>query len=465
MIVLLMVLEILGAMRSLRAVGGRLPIDSGIESVEWIRADARAEFPPKCFVFQRKWSCWAASTEPAGIVVSYAGTTLWWRPSDRDTSVDLQLTRWGRLVMITNTALPLESLRVVFARAVAPAAGRSRAMRLGTAAIRDASATAIAPGALWIVGDSNPPDSWIEIASDVTAPLYLSLSEVAEGPVSLPLHVTLPEARAITGRVFGSQDQPASGALATVFRLIDPLPADARRGPPRRVLAAESVADDAGRFMLPALGEANYELMAWHAQLGRASIALRADSDDLIVRLRGSGIVRGRVIAAGRPVAGVDVVSVPDAAAFSAAEDMTVVKGGDTKTGADGRFSVTVAPSGGGELRIGGGIHPVKRIPLPRAPVPLFDAGDIDLGAPIIVTIVLDSDIGCPVRAAGPVGRTGLQIVSGTRTGSRTFDVAIPEPGLWEFTLACGRDSRSLSPSAVQVGPAQSRKEVRMAVR
>jgi hypothetical protein len=97
--------------------------------------------------------------------------------------------------------------------------------------------------------------------------------------------------------------------------------------------------------------------------------------------------------------------------------------------------------------------------------VPLFDAGDIDLGRAIRVTIVFDRDPGCDVRATGPVGRTGMQIVSGVRTPSGVFDVEIPEPGFWEFTLRCGQASGPLSPSVVEIGPSDSGKEVRMIVR
>ena len=72
------------------------------------------------------------------------------------------------------------------------------------------------------------------------------------------------------------------------------------------------------------------------------------------------------------------------------------------------------APSGGGELRIGGGRLPVKRVPLPGVPFPILDLGDIDLGAPIALTVVLDQDTPCGVRATGPLGHSGLQIVVAT---------------------------------------------------
>jgi len=81
------------------------------------------------------------------------------------------------------------------------------------------------------------------------------------------------------------------------------------------------------------------------------------------------------------------------------------------------------------------------------------------------VTIVLDRDPGCDLRAAGPVGRTGLQIVPGTRATDVAYRFALPESGLWEFTLVCVGTKRSVAPGVVQIDAAQSGKEVRLTVR
>ena len=105
------------------------------------------------------------------------------------------------------------------------------------------------------------------------------------------------------------------------------------------------------------------------------------------------------------------------------------------------------------------------RIPLPRAPTAVLDLGDIDLGTPLEITIVLDQDSACDVRATGPVGQIGLQILTGTRIGPGLFRMAVPEPGLWVFGLQCGRQERSLTPSAVQLTPAHAGKEVRFSIR
>jgi len=399
-----------------------------------------------------------------GVVLVYDSGVMWWTLTGPAPPQELRPARWGRMLVITGAISESTPPRVAFARPVAPPPGRMRSIRLGTAPV-GARSIPLGPTVIWIAGDEIPPKSWIEITSDSASTSYLGLEEIAAAPPAIPLRVALRERHVLEGRVAGASGEAARGALITIFRLIDPPPSDRSQSLPRRVLATESIADDEGRFAVGGLGEADYELVAWHAQLGRASLALSTMSTQLDIRLTPNGMARGRVVAAGRPVEGVDVISVPDPAAFSAAEDITELKGGDTRTGPDGRFSVSLAPSGGGELRIGGGKYPVKRVPLPRPAVPLVDVGVIDLGRAIGIAIVLDRDIACDVRAAGPVGRSGLQLIAATNAGNGTFEVAIPEPGFWEFTLMCGQDARSLSPSIVQIGASDAGRQVRMIVR
>jgi hypothetical protein len=157
------------------------------------------------------------------------------------------------------------------------------------------------------------------------------------------------------------------------------------------------------------------------------------------------------VLAGGKPAAGVDVIAVPDPAAFAAAEDPIDLKGGDARTGPDGRFALALAAGGGGELRVGGGTYAIRRVPLPRASLPIVELGDIELGRTIVLSITLDQDPGCDVRAAGPLGRAGLRIVTAVRTAPGVFSVTLPEEGNWEFGLQCGRDERALAPSIVRV--------------
>jgi hypothetical protein len=81
------------------------------------------------------------------------------------------------------------------------------------------------------------------------------------------------------------------------------------------------------------------------------------------------------------------------------------------------------------------------------------------------LTIVLDQDSPCSVRATGPIGQSGLQIVLAARTAPGLFRIVLPESGLWAFGLLCGRDEYALSPPTIRITPAHAGKEVRFSVR
>lgn len=467
MIAVVAVLEIVAALLRLSgSVGGVLPAASGtIESVEWLRADGNYNPPPRCVVLaSRAWSCIGVEPADAGVVLIYADGVLWSAVVEGRVARDLTRSKWGRLFMVSAASAHRAPARAVIQAPVPPSASRARSIRLSTAPVPNARSVLVAADAIWITGESVPAGAWIQIAADASGPAYVSLKDVAAGPASVPVNVSLGETRVISARVLGG-GRPAAQSLVSVFRLIDPPPAAKDDPQARRVLVAEKTTNEEGLFQLAGLGDADYELVAWHSQFGRAMIPIARADREVVVHLHSAGIARGRVIVDGRPVPGVDVISLPDVVTFSAAVDMIDVKGGDTRTNADGRFTVMVASSGGGELRIGGGRHPVRRIPLPRSVVPIFDAGDVDLGRAIPITVVLDHDPGCELRAAGPVGRTGLHVVTGQRTGSAAFDVVIPEPGFWEFTLTCRGREVALHPSMAHIDLAQSGKEVRMVVR
>jgi hypothetical protein len=444
--------------------GAALPV------IEWLPASGiNAERWPVCWwSTPLKWECLGVPIDTSGVAVATDGESVWSAPVTRDTPPPLQRTRWARLLIVGDRgAGSPQRLRIIAARAADPPARRSRAVRLGSAAIPDVHVVWIAAGAAWLTGDSSPPAAWAEIRSDGFGPQFMPLDELAQGSPTVPVHVRLDESRTLAAVVKSGQDQPAGGALVTLFRLIDPIPDQhaAASPSPRRVPAAETIAATDGSFRVDGIGEADYELVAWHPQLGRGSVLLRRGESVSTIRLQPSGIARGRVLAGGKPVVGVDVISVPDPASYAAAEDPVQVKGGDARTGPDGRFSLALADGGGGELRIGGGTHPVKRIPLPTGSLPLVELGDIELGQPVAVEIVLDQDLGCDVRATGPIGRSGLSIVTAARTGPGIFMLTVPEAGAWEVALICGRQERAVAPGIIRIAAGDGRQEVRLMVR
>ena len=425
-----------------------------------------------CFqVEDRVWACWGVATDDAGVVVFRAWDRVWWTVVSRGAAPDLRSSKWGRLLLVADTAGAAAGLTVRFAHPAPQSSQRVPGVRPGTAAVGAAQSLLLAPGVTWLYGADVPPAAWVEVRTISSGPAYLALQEVASGSPLFPLTVQLEETRAFDGLVVGSREQRASGALVTLFRYIDPpRPAGApARERPRRVMAGETIADAGGAFHLDGVGDADYEVVAWHSLFGRASLPAEAlrhhKSGVLTIRLESPGTVRGRVLRAGKPVAGVEIISLPGPEAFRNADDLIDVKGGDTRTDGEGRFAVMLAASGGGELRVGGGLHPIRRIPIPRAAAPLLDLGDIDLGTPIEITIVLDQESPCDVRATGPVGRSGLQIVMAAATGPGLFRIVLPEPGVWAFGLLCGREPRSLSPMTMQIGAGQVGKEVRFSVR
>jgi hypothetical protein len=448
------------------ASSGPMP---GVSEVEWLSASgARAVEWPRCFqAGDRLWTCWGANLGDAGVLFCRAEGRIWWTAVAHGAAPSLRSSTWGRLLIVPDLPNDPNGVSVIFAHPVLSSSLRTPGVRLETAVMPRTHATPVAPGVLWLAGDEVPARAWVEIRATQAGPVYVPLQEVADGSPSLPLTVHLDETHVVDGVAVGAREERGNSTLVTLFRLIDPLPSSSTpsREKPRRVLAGETIADRDGAFHLDGLGDADYEVLAWHPQLGRASILVPHTPGPLVIRLESPGTVRGRVVMAGKPLAQADVISLPSPEAFSSAADLVDLKGGDTRTGEDGRFAVMLAAGGGGELRVGGGTLPIRRIPLPRAPVPLLDLGDIELGSPLELAIVLDQDSACDLRATGPIGQSGLQIITGARTGPGLFRIVLPEAGLWAFELLCGKEERPLAPPTVLLTPASAGKEFRFAVR
>jgi hypothetical protein len=434
--------------------------------VSWIAVTRNPQDSwPRCVWRGSTAECWGTAADARGVLLFTAGGRTWWTVvADVAAVLDFQQSAWARLIVVSDADARGKVVVTLAHPVVSPE--RRGAVRLETAGVRGAHVVALGSGASWIYGADVPASAWIEVRAARAGPKYLPLEEVALAPASLSLWVTLDDERTLDGVTRGAQGAVAAGALVTIFRLIDPLATRSdSRDKPRRVLAAERVADASGQFHFDGLGDADYEIVAWHPQLGRGIAAVGRGDTSINVRLDSAGQVRGRVMSGSKPVAGVDVISLPDPQAYAQAADLTDVKGGDGRTGVDGRFVVSLAPGGGGEVRVGGGSHPIRRFPLPRAPMSVVDLGDIDLGAAIDVSIALDRDSDCDIRATGPIGRSGLQVIGGTRAGPGLFRVRFPEEGSWEVHLSCGRDERALVPSVLPITQANNGKEVRLLVR
>lgn len=453
-----------------RTLAGSAPLDASPASpVEWLPALGVTERWPACtWLRASTWRCLGVPLDSSGVVVSQDGATLLSAVANTESTVVLRGSRWGRLVIVSDRGPgPPPRLRVTAGNVVAPPAQRARAVRLETALLPDVRVTTVAPGVVWLAGDSSPPDAWIEVRSARSGPQFAAIADVAAGALAVPLYITLEDARTVIATVVSARNDSAAGALVTAFRLVDPPTPRVmtREAPRRRVMASETIAGADGTFRFDGLGEADYEIVAWHPQFGRGSVVLRPGDQMVSLRLNASGIARGRVLVGGKPAGGVDVIALPDPGAFMTAEDPIDLKAGDARTGPDGRFALALAPGGGGELRVGGGKYAVTRVLLPRAPLPAVELGDIVVGAPVGLSLVLDQDPGCQVRATGPIGRVGIQIVTAVRTGPGLFAITLPEEGVWEFGLLCGRDERPLTPAVLTVMASEGRNEIRFVVR
>ncbi|HEY3883997.1 MAG TPA: hypothetical protein VGL62_02225 [Vicinamibacterales bacterium] len=430
------------------------------------RADGLSDPWPQCrWTSAAAWECWGTPAGSDALLIANRPGTVSWLEIRASIPGQWCTSEWGRFIDLIGPdgEQPVHA-HVEIARAAAPPSYRSRSIRLESVSVPWIETREFPPSGVWIAGERPSGAAWAAFSADNAAPRYVALDDLASGAATVPEKIRFDAERPLDGTVLGAA-QPASGAILTLFRLIDPLPSPEDPQKPRRVFAAETTAQEDGTFRFQSLGNGNYELVAWHPELGRASIFLQPAEQHVAVSLELAGMVRGRVLIGGKPAAGVDVFSVPDPAAYSNSDDPVTIKGGDGQTGADGRFTVSLAPSGGGELRVGGGAYSTRRVPLPSTPMPVVDLGDIELGAPLVISVVLDQDSACGVLATGPVGRLGLQIVRGVRTGPGLYRVTIAEEGEWEFGLDCAGTITPLSPSTMTVTQDLNGKEVRFEVR
>jgi hypothetical protein len=165
--------------------------------------------------------------------------------------------------------------------------------------------------------------------------------------------------------------------------------------------------------------------------------------------------VVGRVLRDGAPARGIPVVIVPDLAEFAAMADVTELRGGETETDLDGRFSVALGSRGTGELRIGNDGTGVRRVPLAAAEAQarVVDVGTIELVTQSPLTLVLEAADGCGLLLTGPLGRTGLTVVRASSVGPAMFEAAVPEAGRWQVVAVCGGRERAVLPPTISVPP------------
>lgn len=410
------------------------------------------------------WECVGVPLEAVGVVVATtSGEVRCSIPNGLVSTSGVQTTSthssaWGRLIVVHagGTVRAKDGIRVTAKRLQLPRE-RPLATRLEVEPDRQIHMEKVADDVVWVWGTEMSAGGWIEIAGTGAATERVDVREVSEITPELPLRIQLQAPATVFGRVSVPGGNAAAEAMVTLYRFA-PDDRDRDKQAQRRITIAEMRADTDGVFQFGDLALEPYEVVAIHPVLGRGVRRVTPDGRETDVVLRSTAQVRGRVLRNGLPASGVAVVIVPDLAQFAAAGDLTEMRGGETESNEDGRFTVSLAARGSNELRIGDEHAGVRRVPLGPAESlsGVIDVGDVDLGATATVTFVLEGNGTCDILLTGPTGRTGMSVLRSSRIGPALSQVAVPEPGRWQVVAACGGRERAVVPGVIAV-PASAR--------
>ncbi len=382
-----------------------------------------------------------------------------------DTSSDQ--TKWGRLVVATMIGTGIDeaappSIRAVARRVHVPAS-RPQSARLDVEAEDRVRVEPVGPHAFWVTGTFASEESWIEVTARGLASRRVPVMELREGSPELPLRIDLRPGLALAGTVTSAGGEPAAGAVVALYRLDRPTENDPTRIE-KRIAVGEQVADVDGVFRFSDLTAEPYEIVASHATLGRAQVRAEPDGRSIDVRLRPFSRAVGRVVSDGIGIGGVNVTFVPNLAEYQASRDVTTLRGGESLTDANGRFSVPLPVRGNGEIRIAAAARAVRRIPIAAAETlgPTVDLGTIALAPSPTMTIVFEGSDRCELLLTGPAGRTGLSMVKPVRIGPALFQAVVPEAGSWLVVAICGREERAVTPPTILIQPGRIEQSVRI---
>lgn len=409
-----------------------------------------------------EWECIGVPLDAAGVVLSAEpGQVLFaiasGPPSSFGTEVAVSSSaRWGRLMVIGRSdrvpVVAADAIKIAVRKLQVPRM-RQPPSRVHTEPDARVKVQKVTEGVFWVSGTDAPDETWVEVAAVGRAPARVAIPDLVSASGDIPLHVDLDDAGMVSGRVRGAAGAAAPGAIVTLYRLIADARIDRKR-PPRRVTVAEVTSDAEGGFQFREVAREPHQLLAMHREWGRAERSIDPDAHDVDLVLRPPSRASGRVLRDGVPAAGVRVTTVPDLGEFAAAEDVTELAGGETETDRDGRFTVSMAPRGTVELRIGGESTGVRRVSLGAVEsLPLVvDVGTIDLVPLPPLTLVLEESIGCELALTGPIGRAGVTIHRATRLGPSMYRARLPESGSWLVSATCrGERERDVSPGTIEL--------------
>jgi hypothetical protein len=376
---------------------------------------------------------------------------------------------WGRLIAIdtvdilsVSSAPESEVLRVSARRLRVPPL-RPQAVRLDVEIDDRVRIERIGARLYWASGTLPPGSGWIEISGRGLAASRLEVAEMASAPADVPVHVAVSPALGLHGLVTMAPGSTVPNTVVTLFRLSAPPAAHDERNP-TRIVVSETRTNEEGIFSFDELPADRYELVALHPVHGRANLRVVADGQEVELRLRARSRAVGRIVRDGVGVPGLAVAVMPSLADYASSQDMAELRGGETITSRDGRFSVVLPERGGGEIRIGDDRSGVRRIPLPpvEAQPPVIDLGTIALDPLPSTTLVFEGAGDCELMMTGPAGRAGMTIVHPARIGPALFEATMPESGAWHVVAICGRSERAVVPAIVAIAPGARDQTVRL---
>jgi hypothetical protein len=270
----------------------------------------------------------------------------------------------------------------------------------------------------------------------------------------VPLDVRLDAGLTLTGRALAPSGAAAPSTIVALYRLERSERPNEKETTPRRIRIAEAIADAEGMFRFESMAAEPHEIVAFHPALGRSDRSLNGGAEAIEIRLKPFARAVGVVVRNGAAAKGVRVQYVPDLAEFQSSRDPADLRGGDTVTDREGRFSLAVPARGRGEIRVGDEASGIRRIALAPAETrpPVIDLGRIVLDDRPVATLVLEGSDGCEIVLIGPAGRAGMSIVKATRIGPAVFEAAVPESGHWQLAAICGTRERAVLPTMVFIG-------------
>lgn len=432
-------------------------------SLIWVAEDGGVAPRTTCeWTGTTAWECVGVPLNAIGVVVTTTpGDVRCSIPNGMVSTSGVEATNnfssaWGRMVVVqaTGTVRSRDGIRITAKRLEVPRE-RPLATRLEVVPDSQIHVERVADGVVWVWGTGAPTDGWLEVAGTGAATERIDIREVTDVPPALPLLIQLQAPATMFGHVRVAGGNAAAEAVVTLYRFEHD---DHQRDKPRRITVAEMRADTDGGFHFGDLAVEPYEIVAIHPALGRGVRRVTPDGRETDVVLRSTAQVKGRVLRNGLPARGVRVVIVPDLAQFATAGDLTEMRGGETESNEDGRFTVSLAARGSSELRIGDERAGVRRVPLGPAESlsGVIDIGDVELAAMAVVTFVLEGEGSCDILLTGPAGRTGMSVLRSSRIGPAVMQAVVPEPGRWHVTAVCGSRERAVVPASIDV-PASAR--------